>query len=76
MFGLLSRKGEPMEISWIARNSQGIVRAFCDVAYADRETLEEFAQFGRTVDLVQAERILLNKPLPPDAVILKSGIHR
>lgn len=64
-----------MAIGWIARNADGIVRAFCDVAYADRETLEEFAQFERTVDLVKADRITLNRPLPPDAEILQSGIR-
>lgn len=65
-----------MEVAWIARNADGVVRAFCDVAYADRETLEEFARDGRSVDLVQAEHITLNRPLPPDATILKHGIHR
>lgn len=65
-----------MHIGWIARNSDGIIRAFCAVAYADRETLEAFAEDGRSVDLVQAEHITLNQPLSPDAKILKSGIHR
>lgn len=62
-----------MQIGWITRNEEGVVTAFCSVPYADRETLKQFALDG-TVDLVQAERITLNRPLPEGAIILKSGI--
>jgi hypothetical protein len=61
-----------MAVGWIARNKEGIVRAFCDVSYADPKTLEEFAEHERTVDLVEAERITLNLPLSPDARVIVS----
>jgi len=62
--------GDMMAIAWIARNAEGIIRAFCDVSYADPETLDEFSENGKTVELIEAERIILNRPLPPDAKIL------
>jgi hypothetical protein len=59
-----------MSVGWIARNSDGIIRAFCHVSYADPTTLDEFCENGRKVELVEADRITLNQPLAADARIL------
>ena len=56
-------------IGWIRRNERGTVRAFCAVEYADPGTLDELKEEGM-IELVEAERITLNRELPPDSRVL------
>ncbi|HZS57592.1 MAG TPA: hypothetical protein VFA65_24540 [Bryobacteraceae bacterium] len=56
-------------IGWIRRNDDGIVIAFCDVTFADPQILGEFSESGK-VELVEAEHITLNRPLPDDSRVL------
>lgn len=63
-----------MVCAWITRNYAGIVTSFSAVAYTDRETLDEWASDDRKPELVEANRITLNAPLPPDARVIDTSV--
>lgn len=56
-------------IGWIRRNKRGNVRAFCAVEYADPGTLDELSEDGM-IELVEADQITLNRPLPDGSRVL------
>jgi hypothetical protein len=51
---------------WIVRNGAGIVRAASVAEFTSPETLKEWRNQGRLIEMIDVENLTLNRPLPED----------
>jgi hypothetical protein len=49
---------------WIVRNGAGVVRAASVAEFTDPKTIKEWRDEGRHPELIEADEIQLNRPLP------------
>lgn len=60
-----------MPAIWITRNEAGIVRAASVAEYTDPKTIREWREQGRSPELIEAEFVQLNAPLPPGIRVIQ-----
>lgn len=53
-----------MTVFWIIRNGEGIVRAASVAEFTSPETLKEWRDQGRLIELIEIDELPLNRPLP------------
>lgn len=59
-----------MPAIWITRNEAGIVRAASVAEFTAPETIKEWREQGRFPELVEAEFVQINRPLPDTARVM------
>lgn len=60
-----------MKAIWIKRDESGIVKVASVAEYTDAATLKKLREDGRKLELVSAETVTLNAPLPADVRVIE-----